>query len=205
MTENNTRTLEQRLKEVADHYITAKKHLLFFENYSNVILLGVLNEFRNAFDHLMKAFINDDDDEFDKAIKHLRRAAYDSCESTSIDSIKEIHRKICKYDLSVVTAVLPNYYSETYPRLLDIQEKISIERGKSDEHFKNENHLDEYTNLINELIEIDKMISKALKGMEEYDRQSLKSSRRERIRNIIINIVVGVTAAIVVFFLTKNL
>ncbi len=107
--------LEQKLQEIAKHYLTAKEHLLFSENRYQKISLGVINEFRNSYDHLIKGIVKKDKEEFDKSISHLRRAAYDACEIISIDVTKSIYKKISKYNTDVITVVLPDYFNKIYP------------------------------------------------------------------------------------------
>lgn len=193
--------LEKNLQEVANHYITAKKHLLFAENYSQKIYLGAVNEFRNAFDHLIRAIVKEDTNEFEKARSHLRRAAYDSCEVVTIDLIKTIHNKVDKFDSEVITAILPEYYKTMYQRLLEIQKEISIERGENDDLFKENDHLSNYVSLMEELITIDTIITSAIVGMEEYKRKIKREKRSQSKKNIVINIIVGILSAIIASFM----
>ncbi|MFW5803908.1 MAG: hypothetical protein ACOCWG_01600 [bacterium] len=194
----------KRLDDVLEHYITAKKHLLFSENYNNKISLGVLNEFRNSYDHLMKSIPDRNEEEIKKSISHLRRAAYDACELISIDAISEIHDKIHRFDLETITSVLPNYYSEIYPRLLAIKEEISEEREKNDDLFTKGKHLHKYEKLYAELIEIDIKLADAIKGMKEYKMKEKKEKNRASRKNIFINILVAVIAALITAFIINN-
>ncbi len=189
--------LDKKLEEVAKHYMTAKKHLLFSETYFQKISLGVINEFRNSYDHLIRGIVEKREEEFDKSISHLRRAAYDACELISLDATRAIHEKISKYNTTIITKVLPEYYSDIYPRLSSIQKEISIEREKNDNLFKDGEHLAKYTNLYDQLINIDKKISRAIIGMEEYKKQLNQEKKQENRKNILINIVVGIIAALI--------
>jgi len=189
--------LDKKLEEVAKHYMTAKKHLLFSETYFQKISLGVINEFRNSYDHLMRGIVEQKEEEFNKSISHLRRAAYDACELISLDATRSIHEKISKYNTTIITEVLPEYYSDIYPRLISIQKEISIEREKNDNLFSDGEHLAKYTMLYDQLINIDKKISRAIIGMEEYKKQLHQEKKRENRKNILINIVVGIVVGIV--------
>lgn len=159
----------------------------------------MINELRNSYDHLIKGIVKSESDELElnKAITHLKRAAYDACEIISLDATKTTHGKITKYSTEIITRSLPEYFSKIYPRLIEIKDEISIERSKNDELFTDQQHLNKYLSLYNELIEFDKVITKAIIGMEELERKIGKEKRKEKWKNIIINIIGGVIAAVI--------
>ena len=200
---DNENFLEEKLQDVAKHYITAKRNLLYSESSTHKVDLGVINEFRNSFDHVIKGVVNNDKTEFDKAIEHLRRAAYDSCESISMDSMLNIHRKINKYDSSIIVKILPTYYSDIYPRLQEIQEAISIEREKSDELFTKDDHLSKYVSLNSELIELDKTVSKAVIGMEKYYKKTMREKTKKSFIGLLKTLVIIIITAVITTYINN--
>lgn len=190
---------DEKFQELIKYYAIAKKHLIYSENVLQRTSLGVVNEMRNAFDHMIKAIHTSDNNEFDKAVRHLKRAAYDSCELISMDFSLKIDNKLKNYSFDIISQVLPDYYSSIYPRLIAIQKQIASQREQNDEIFNKENEgpLENYTSLYSELIEIDIKISDAIVGMGEAQRRLKKEQGIKNRRNIIVNILVGVVSALI--------
>jgi hypothetical protein len=190
---------EDNFQELLKYYAIAKKHLIYSENVSQRTSIGVVNELRNALDHMIRAFASKDHKEFDKAIRHLKRAAYDSCELISIEFSLKIDEKLKNYDFEIVSQVLPDYYSAIYPRLIIIQQEIAREREHNDEIFNqgNADALETYTNLYTELIDIDLKISHAILGMDKAQRTLKRQQGKINRKNILINIAVGIISALI--------
>jgi len=190
---------ESNIQEFIKYYAIAKKHLIYSENVLQRTSIGVVNELRNALDHMVKAFYSKNNSEFDKAIRHLKRAAYDSCELISIDFAIKINDKLEKFDFEIISKILPEYYSIIYPRLIAIQHEIAKEREYNDEIFNkgNDEPLETYTSLYSELIDIDIKISNAIIGMSEAQRVLKLQQKKSERKNIVINIVVGVVSALI--------
>jgi hypothetical protein len=87
-TKNNFLKYFQDLSQV---YNRSKRALIFFEVYYNEFPVGILNEYRDSFDHLMRSLDPKKilEQEFFEAKNHLNRAAYDCYVDLIMNKIKE--------------------------------------------------------------------------------------------------------------------
>ncbi len=97
--------IDKRFREIAELYLVVKETILYFEeiNQEQKTDIQVINELRNAFDHLMRVIaalfnvkkINNDSDDYilknlDKAYGHVYRAGYDTIDFLCLTIKKEI-------------------------------------------------------------------------------------------------------------------
>ncbi len=100
--------------------------------------LQPLNEFRAALDHVMKMqtalYVDEDEEEYykqkEKLNSHLNRAFYDICDMLSINYRNKIIDIIETYDVDVITAAVPDYYSEKRQIIEDISLRIATYRNQ---------------------------------------------------------------------------
>lgn len=161
-----------RLKETVDLYIFVKELILLNEEHDpgSVTYLQVLNELRNAYDHLnrvlaVKLGIKEDVDEssysltnIDKSLGHVYRACYDSLDWFLINTIEGIQQELKDYTPEEIQAVIPEYYSDIRPKLYEYQNQITELRAKKDIGNRNSDSIERYTAIAQYLQNVWKLI-----------------------------------------------
>jgi hypothetical protein len=102
-------------------YQDVKDILILAENINNEqsLLLGPINELRNALDHVMRAFLNYNENplkaksEIPKIREHLLRAGYDGYEIIATTLIEKIQKSpIKEFETEIITKIFPDYFSK---------------------------------------------------------------------------------------------
>jgi hypothetical protein len=172
--------------EIASLYKEVKKIVLLAENENNKkeVVLSSVNEMRNALDHLMRCYDEDNfDHQIDKAKGHLFRAGYDAYELLVIENTIIIKEVFKNYNISIITKVFPEYFSEIYPTIEKLEKKLAEVRANKKvgyDFYDDNNEIDtakiqiafeSYANLANEVLNIkDKVISK-IKALEKVKKE----------------------------------
>jgi len=147
---NFTPESTDQLQKLANLYGEVKLLVLYSEevdrdSQSNI---QVIKEFRDAFDHLMRAIIattrnrvpdnanSKTLDQYsvqniDKAIGHVYRAAFDSLDGTVLSLKNSIHEDLGKYPLDVIKEVITDYW-EMKIKILELQDNIATHRNRKD-------------------------------------------------------------------------
>ena len=117
--------IDIKFRELTELYLVVKETILYFEeiNQEQKADIQVINELRNAFDHLMrvsatifevKALSNNPNEyilkNLDKAYGHVYRAGYDTIDFLCLTIKKEISDSLCEFDPFVIKEALPDYY-----------------------------------------------------------------------------------------------
>lgn len=143
-----------KFKELLNLYETSKRFIFLSEYYNknHKISLSVINELRNALDHLMRSAKSSDlvDGEFSKAEGHLYRAAFDACEVIVINRLNYIYSFKEDYDLDSLQEVSPQYHAEYLPFISSIIEDLANLRSEEN----SSERLKKYEYVVSKLIEI---------------------------------------------------
>ena len=165
-------------ERLAELYESVKPIFLLVEyfNEKDGIVLTSMNEIRSAFDHTMRALRCDSsqslEDEFDKARKHLYRAAYDACEIMVLDRLDFIGRLKRGIPYDVLVRFYPEYATEILPLTLRLRREAAEIRTMAD----SKERLDEYCSLILKLIDYTEQLEKVLPAVKKYKkRQDMES------------------------------
>jgi hypothetical protein len=102
----------EELRLLSSLYEEVKKIVLLSENKNDekAVLLTAVNELRNAFDHIMRCYLDECDfkEHIKKAKGHLYRAGYDAYELMAIDLSSQIKHLLKDYSFEIINKVLPN-------------------------------------------------------------------------------------------------
>lgn len=176
----------KQIQEMLDVYFFVKELLLYNEviDPEGYTSPQILNELRNAYDHVNRAFRkklcpNNPDSaksneeyvsqNLDKAIGHVYRACYDALDWLSLNVRGEIQESLAPYSHETINAVIPNYYSELRKEIINYEEKISQLRASKDVTSLDQNSLIEYTEIVKNLQSIRKQINDSMESLSEYE------------------------------------
>lgn len=162
----------QKLSNIAELYIKVKNAITLSEGFNNhKVRIAIINELRNALDHIMSATLNPDqkhcDDQLGEAIEHLNRAGYDAYELISINISTRIINSVEKYSSEVISQQFPFYYDEIKPTLEEIQREIANVRSmkKIDPQTKHKN-FEDYLPFIDRILHYDKIVIQNINKLE---------------------------------------
>lgn len=185
----------EQIKEMLDVYFFVKELLLYNEviDPEGYTSPQILNELRNAYDHINRALrnkLNPDnpgstkpDDEYvsqnlDKAIGHVYRACYDALDWLSLNVRDEIQESLAPYSHETINTVIPNYYSGLRKEIINYEEKISQLRASKDIASLDQNSLVEYTDIVKNLQSIRKQINDSMESLSEYEEKRNNEMRK---------------------------
>jgi hypothetical protein len=156
----------KELEKISHIFGSVKGLIIYSEEISQKSNPQILLELRNSFDHLIRAIIaelkqNDDEkyilENLDKAFSHLFRAGYDGLDYAGIVLRDLIDRELEDFSPKTINDVLPEYYKEMKPRIIEINQLIAELRRKKDvggmaaSELPDLSSFDEYLKLIEEL------------------------------------------------------
>lgn len=162
--------------------------------------LQPLNEFRAALDHVMKMqtalYVDENEEEYrkqkEKLNSHLNRAFYDICDMLSINYRNKIIDIIEHYNVDIITAAIPDYYSEKRQVIEEISLKIAKYRNQKGGHAVDSvERFKEYSNDVLKLKEIYVYIFNKQSVLEEIRGKSEKADNIQRRKERIIGGVIG--------------
>jgi len=160
------------MQDLLKIYETSKRFIFLSEYYNknHKISISVINELRNALDHIMRAVKAHDpkDQEFYKAEGHLYRAAFDACEVIVINRLNYIYSFKADYGIDNLQAAFPKYSTEYLPSISLIIEDLSKLRSEEISSAR----LAKYETVVSKLIEICDSLDTNLIGIIERKDQS---------------------------------
>lgn len=194
--ESDIKPFSNSLKTVSKLYQEVKDIVLLVENQlsGKEVVLSSINELRNAFDHIMRCYYEDELFSYhtDKAIGHIYRAGYDSYELLAIEKA-QIIKDILVYDAEVIVSVFPDYYKRILPSIKRLEEKLSDARANKkvnnhnphtgSEHIEDEDiesAFKDYEDIATELLKIEDEIMSKIQILEEAKKDISKKVWKER-------------------------
>lgn len=194
----------EKLAQVVQLHGHAKQLLLLaeeneIEGYKD-FLQPVLEQ-RSALDHIVRAFsvelniITDQEPGYikmnlDKACGHLYRAFFDVADWLSILLREKITKLMHPYSNECITSVAPEYYNTIVPNIEQLNQDIARIRNTKDiaAHGSIIQHVEEYTSIIQSILEDYKSLVPKISAFEAYKRKQ----RRKGIKNCVVQIIVGI-------------
>jgi hypothetical protein len=190
--EQPSRQIPDKIKEVVSLYIKTKSLILKAEQLdpslsSNV---AIIKEQRDALDHLMRVlgdFFSESpqgekyrDHNMSKVVGHLCRAGYDALDSLSIALKLRIAKAVKDRSNESIQAVFPDYYSQHYTTIQEIDDRVQESRGKKEFAIFNIETLNAYMGFMERLEIAVKAAEKQIPAMVEYDLKNSKAKAAER-------------------------
>jgi len=205
-------------KEISVLYKEIKQIVLLAENVNDKkeVILSSINEMRNAFDHLMRCYDEENIEKCNKQIEkskgHLFRAGYDAYELLAIETIKNIKLNFKNYTPDIILQVFPNYYNEIVFLIDDFEKNLAKVRGNKKIGYdfydedgeinskKIEEAFNNYENIVTKLLDLKDDITKKIPALEKAKKEMKKTKFKEI---IIASIVSAIFGAIISLIITK--
>ena len=163
-------------------------------NDERAVLLTSVNEMRNAFDHIMRCYLDESDykKHIDKARGHLYRAGYDAYELMAIDIFTQIKEILNERSTEAISHVIPKYYKVLLPRMQELEKELMDARAnkKPDSHKSataediakiTDKEFKQYGEIVRELIEIKETITNAVPEIIQEEEKGTKLLSEHRI------------------------
>jgi hypothetical protein len=199
------------LGTLAEVYLTAKYLVFLGEELDpeHQTQLGPLNEFRNAFDHLMRVIASktglksvQDVDEYarvnlDKAFGHVYRAGYDAVDLLAIIARERIERELSLFCAETINTVLPTYYSHIKPRIFQLETAIPDLRGLKDIGEPNVENFQKYLDVVSELTGYLGQIISAKPGLVAYEQGVNKAKCHDVWRRFAVGLAIALVSGLI--------
>ncbi len=207
------------LQKLCELYFAVKELIIYFEenNPEQDTDIQLINELRNAFDHLMRAFavwlkIKQEKSPYkyiqtniDKAFGHVYRAGYDTLDFLVLIFKEIIYKDISQYPTEAINKIIPEYYTKIRPLIYDLNEKITKYRKEKDVSSENYIQLFEYIKDIKKLVEYHKEISKKIPALNEYHLKLKNEQSQENKKNWIKELTIALAGAFFGYIISKFL
>lgn len=153
----------EKIKEILEIYHFLKEIILYSEKLDIEAYLNVINELRNAYDHIIRVLEykldNYNDEEYiignlNKSLGHVFRATYDCLDVTSLVLISNIKDELEYSDEPI------DDYQNIAPKILEYEGDLVRLRATKDIANINSNALFEYKDLIKDLVNIKDSLSR---------------------------------------------
>lgn len=121
--------------------------------------------------------------QLDKAVGHLYRGFFDAADWLALSIRERISLALREYSNACVMAVLPTYYHEYKPFMIEACEDIAALRGKKDIGKDSQQIIDEverYRAVLGRLLLIHRKVVSALPALQEYADRQAGDRRSER-------------------------
>ena len=174
--------IQDRLKELTELYTIVKEIVIYSEENDpeKRADIQVINEMRNAFDHLMRLYAayfgieHNADSEYmkinlDKAFAHVYRAGYDALDRTTLFLRKYIANEMGDFSLETINSVFPEYYRVIRTDIEEINEAIAKGRVRKDVGNPNFESFIDYVKLMKKLGSYYKEVLKKKSSLIEYE------------------------------------
>lgn len=199
---DDTTALEftEELRLLSHLYKEVKKIVLLAEtiNKESAVLLTAVNELRNAFDHIMRCYLDESDYKrhIDKAKGHLYRAGFDAYELMAIDIFMQIKELLKDRNASAVAVLFPKYYEELLPKMYSLEKDLMDARSSKKPDSTNNHNLENidklleeefkhYADIVSELMKIQNEVTKKLPSIIKIE-DSLKNKyfiKQDKVKN----------------------
>ncbi|HEC99442.1 MAG TPA: hypothetical protein ENN18_03565 [Proteobacteria bacterium] len=200
----------QRIKDLSELYYLVKELILYWEetNPEQKADLQVINELRNAFDHLMRAFaakfdVNKHEDsgyvagQIDKAFGHVYRAGYDTLDWIGLNCKLYISEELTGFSNETINTVIPQYYRTIKPELEEFNETFADLRQKKDIGNPNLENMLAYISAVKTIREHQKNIIRLKPSLIEHETKKRHAEKK----TLTIGFVIGLVCVIVAFLL----
>lgn len=195
----------EEFENLSKYYEFSKKAAVLSEYAGCKYPIAVALEYRDALDHIFRCFHKKENIEksFLDAKNHIIRATYDAYEIIASHYLIELSKVLSGYSIDIVSKVLPTYYSEIRPELIQIQSELaeirSVDKGQYD-HVK---CFETYNLRIAKLIEYSKVIDKTIPLINEQQKNEKAKIKKNEFWSWARVFVASILGLIVGFLLKK--
>jgi hypothetical protein len=191
-------------EDIIKLYLKSKELMLYAEEIGDESFLPATEEFRHAFDHLMRifgfklGFKSGDDDyaikNFNPCYRHLYRAAYNLLDFLSIIFRDKVYGELKGFSGKTLVEIFPKYYHVIKPFIeIDVPEVVSKLRSEKDIGKNSQNDLDKYTEIVERFKSYYEEILRIKPSLIEYE----DKKRKAILLRILILIIVTVIGALI--------
>ena len=202
------------LKTVTELYYIDKKLMLYAEELNKYeTFIPPINEIRDAFDHLMRAFavkfelITENDNyvatNLNKTFSHVYRATFDLLDYISIYQRELITTKLDGISKETLANVYLRYYEQIVPDIESLSSRIPDIREHKDIGNPNLDDIKSYVKLIEKVKSHISDINTMLPVLIEYDKEKQKNKNKEYTVYLIIGIVCTLLGLILGLYLQQ--
>ena len=198
-------------EEIIGIYSISKDIMIYAEEVGGESFSPATEEFRHAFDHLMRVFafklgFKQADAKYAienlmPAYRHLYRAAYNLLDYLSIFFRDKVQDEMKSFSGETLQEIFPEYYKEIKPYfVVEAPTEISKLRIEKDIGKRNENDLNEYTEIVERFKSYYGEIIKIKPSLVEYEdekRNKLVKHEDEKRKNRLLQIIIPSITAIV--------
>lgn len=210
-------------EEIIELYVISKDIMIYAEEVGGESFSPATEEFRHAFDHLMRVFafklgIKQADTKYAienlmPAYRHLYRAAYNLLDYLSIYFRDKVQDGMKSFSGETLQEIFPEYYKEIKPYfVVEAPTEISKLRIEKDIGKRNKNDLNKYTEIVERFKSYYGEIIKIKPGLIEYEDEKRKKpakdedeKRKNRLLQIIIPSITAIIGAVIGWILTNLL
>lgn len=197
--------------------------MIYAEEVGGESFSPATEEFRHAFDHLMRVFafklgFKQADAKYAienlmPAYRHLYRAAYNLLDYLSIFFRDKVQDEMKSFSGETLQEIFPDYYKEIKPYfVVEAPTEISKLRIEKDIGKRNENDLNKYTEIVERFKSYYGEIIKIKPSLIEYEDEKRKKlvkdedeKRKNRLLQIIIPSITAIIGAVIGWILTNLL
>ncbi len=203
----------ERIKEILVLYKKFKDLMLYADELKTESFIPAINEARDAFDHFMRSFaakydmVEDGEytlENFNATFRHLYRGVYDLLDYIRIQQKDLVDHLLDDYSKETILAVLPKYYSEIRPDLLELVENIPKYKNSKDIGRPDIEKIDEYIVTVKKIkIHMQFIQSKELSLVEFEEKirsEKIKNRYIGIVKTVIVIILSGVGGALITRF-----
>ena len=207
-------------EEIIELYVISKDIMIYAEEVGGESFSPATEEFRHAFDHLMRVFafklgFKQADAKYAienlmPAYRHLYRAAYNLLDYLSIYFRDKVQDEMKSFSGETLQEIFPEYYKEIKPYfVVEAPTEISKLRIEKDIGKRNENDLNKYTEIVERFKSYYGEIIKIKPSLIEYEDEKRKKQakdedekRKNRLLQIIIPSITAIIGAVIGWMLS---
>ena len=197
-------------EEIIGLYSISKDIMIYAEEVGGESFSPATEEFRHAFDHLMRVFafklgFKQADAKYAienlmPAYRHLYRAAYNLLDYLSIYFRDNVQDEMKSFSGETLQEIFPEYYKEIKPYfVVEAPTEISKLRIEKDIGKRNKNDLNKYTEIVERFKSYYGEIIKIKPSLIEYEGEK----RKKRLWQILFPIITAIIGAVICWILTN--
>ncbi len=197
-------------EEIIGLYSISKDIMIYAEEVGGESFSPATEEFRHAFDHLVRVFafklgFKQADAKYAienlmPAYRHLYRAAYNLLDYLSIYFRDNVQDEMKSFSGETLQEIFPEYYKEIKPYfVVEAPTEISKLRIEKDIGKRNKNDLNKYTEIVERFKSYYGEIIKIKPSLIEYEGEK----RKKRLWQILFPIITAIIGAVICWILTN--